>query len=73
VGYLFWQNNDSGMFREGTVVMYSEGVIWVDGARPALSQIVVLFYALFVLCRSVHCLCVNVYCTTATRFQPNCS
>ena len=21
----------------------------------------------------VHCLCVNVYCTTATRCQPNCS
>jgi len=25
------------------------------------------------LCRSVYCLCVNVYCTTATGFQPNCS
>jgi len=37
-----------------------------DGARPALSQIVALFYVLFVLCRSVFCLCVNVYCTTAT-------
>jgi len=32
-----------------------------DGA-----QIVVLFYVLFVLCRSVYCLCVNVYCTIAT-------
>jgi len=31
-----------------------------DEARPALPQIVVLFYVLFVLCRSV---CVNVYCT----------
>jgi hypothetical protein len=30
------------------------------------SKIVVLFYILFVLCRSVYCLCVNVYCTTAT-------
>ena len=30
------------------------------------SPIVVLFYVLFVLCRSVYCLCVNVYCTTAT-------
>ena len=30
------------------------------------SPIVVLFYLLFVLCRSVYCLCVNVYCTTAT-------
>jgi len=28
---------------------------------------------LFVLCRSVYCLCVNVYCTTATGWQPNCS
>jgi hypothetical protein len=25
------------------------------------------------LCCSVHCLCVNVYCTTATGCQPNCS
>ena len=30
------------------------------------SKIVVLFYVLFVLCRSVYCLCVNVHCTTAT-------
>jgi len=37
-----------------------------DGARPTLSQNVVLFYALFVLCRSVYYLCVNVYYTTAT-------
>jgi hypothetical protein len=28
---------------------------------------------LFSLCRSVYCLCVNVYCTTATGWQPNCS
>ena len=35
--------------------------------------IVVLFYVLFVLCRSVYCLCVNAYCTTATWLQPNCS
>jgi len=28
---------------------------------------------LFVLCRSVYCLCVNVYCTTAIGWQPNCS
>jgi hypothetical protein len=42
----------------------------------------VLFYVLFVFyvvlcivffCRSVYCLCVNVYCTTATAWQPNCS
>ena len=25
------------------------------------------------LCFSVYCLCVNVYCTTATGCQPNCS
>ena len=25
------------------------------------------------LCCSVYCLCVNMYCTTATGFQPNCS
>ena len=30
------------------------------------SKIVVLFYVLFVLYLSVYCLCVNVYCTTAT-------
>jgi len=28
---------------------------------------------LFVLYRSMYCLCVNVYCTAATRWQPNCS
>jgi hypothetical protein len=33
----------------------------------------VLFYVLFVLCRSVYCLCVDLYCTTATGWQPNCS
>ena len=44
-----------------------------DGARPALFQIVGLFYVLFVLCRSVCCFCVNVYCTTATGWLPNCS
>jgi hypothetical protein len=30
------------------------------------SKIVVLFYVLFVLYRSMYCLCVNVYCTAAT-------
>jgi hypothetical protein len=25
------------------------------------------------LCCSVYCLCINVYCSTATGFQPNCS
>ena len=30
-------------------------------------------YILFSLCCSMYCLCVNVYCTTATGCQPNCS
>jgi len=30
------------------------------GARPALFQMYVLFYVLFVLCRSVYCVCVCV-------------
>jgi hypothetical protein len=34
---------------------------------PHSSKIVVLFYVLFVLYRSVYSLCVNVYCTSATR------
>ena len=42
------------------------------GHDPRSSKIFV-FYVLFVLCRSVYCLCVNVYCTTATRWLPNCS
>jgi hypothetical protein len=40
----------------------------------------VLFCVLFVLCcyvyflcRSFYCLCVNVYCTTATRWLPSCN
>jgi len=43
------------------------------GHGPHYFKIIVLFYVLFVLCRSVYCLCVNVYCTTATGWQPNCS
>ena len=43
------------------------------GHGPHSSQILVLFYVLFVLCRSVYCLCVNVYCTTATGWLPNCT
>jgi hypothetical protein len=43
------------------------------GARPALFLIFVLFYVLSVLCRSLYCLCVYVYCTTATGWLPNCS
>jgi len=33
----------------------------------------VLLYVLFVSYRSMYCLCVNVYCTSATGWQPNCS
>ena len=53
------------------------------GHCPHSSKICVLFYLLFVscrsvyclcrLCRSVYCLCVNVYCTSATGWLPNCS
>jgi hypothetical protein len=38
-----------------------------------IPKIVMLFYVLFVLCRCVYCVCVNVFCTTATGWQPNCS
>jgi len=43
------------------------------GHRLHASKLFVLFYVLFVLCHSVYWLCVNVYCTTATGWQPNCS
>jgi len=43
------------------------------GHGPHSSKIVVLFYALFVLNRSMYCLCVNMYCTAATGWQPNSS
>ena len=43
------------------------------GHGPHSSKIFVLFYVSFVLCRSVYRLCVNVYCTTATGWLPNCS
>jgi hypothetical protein len=43
-----------------------------DGARPALFQNFCVVLCIF-LCCSVYCLCVNVYCTTATGWQPNCS
>ena len=35
------------------------------GHGPYCSKIVVLFYVLFVLYRSMYFLCVNVYCTSA--------
>jgi len=37
------------------------------------SKMFVLFYVLFVLCRSRYSLLVNVYCTNATWWLPNCS
>jgi hypothetical protein len=43
------------------------------GHGPHCSKIVVLFYVLFVLYHSMYCLCVNVYCTSATGRQPYCS
>jgi len=43
------------------------------GHGPHSSKIFVLLYVLFVLCRSVYFLCVNVYCTAATGWLPNCS
>jgi len=36
------------------------------GHGPHSSKIVVLFYVLFVLYRSMYCLCVNVYCHQVT-------
>jgi hypothetical protein len=42
------------------------------GHGPQSSKFL-LFYVLFVLCRSVYCLCVNVYRTAATGWLPNCS
>ena len=50
-----------------------KGKLAKTGHGPHSSKIVVLFYVLFVLYHSMYCLCVNVYCTTATRWQPNCS
>jgi hypothetical protein len=43
------------------------------GHGPHSSKIFLLFCVLFVLRRSVFCLYVNVYCTTATGWLPNCS
>jgi len=50
-----------------------QGIPRKDGARSALFLISESMYCLCRLCCSVHCLCVNVYCTTATGWQPNCS
>jgi len=56
-----------------SVVRQCQGKTRKDGARSALFLIFVLFYVLFVLYRSMYCLCVYVYCTTATWWLPNCS
>jgi len=47
------------------------------GHGPHSSKKFVSFYVLFVLCCSAYfvcvCVCVCVYCTTPTRWLPNCS
>ena len=43
------------------------------GHGPHSFKIFVLLYVLFVLCPSAYRVCVNVYCTTATGWLPNCS
>ena len=43
------------------------------GHGPHYSKFLCCFLILFVLCRPVYCLCVIVYCTTATGWLPNCS
>ena len=43
------------------------------GHGPHSSKTFMLFYVLFVLCRSVYCLCVNVYCTAVTWWLPSCN
>ena len=40
--------------------------LWVRIPESLLTKVVSL-------CCPMYCLCVNVYCTTATRCQPNCS
>ena len=54
------------------VLIYSPLLPAKAGHGPHSSKIFVLSYVLFVLCRSVNCVCVNVYCTTATGWLPNC-
>jgi hypothetical protein len=41
------------------------------GTARTLPKNFVLFYVLFVLCRSGYCLCVIVCCTAATGWQHN--
>jgi hypothetical protein len=44
-----------------------------DGARPAFFLFLLLLYVFFVFFLSLYCLCVYVYCTADTEYQPNCS
>ena len=51
-----------------------QGIARKDGALPALFQnFCVVLYIVFFLCHAMYCLCVNVYCTAATGWLPNCS
>jgi hypothetical protein len=43
------------------------------GTAHTIPKLFVMFYVLFVLCCSVYSWCANVYCITATGWQPNCS
>jgi len=43
------------------------------GHGPHSSKTFVLLYVLFVLCRSLYCVFVNVYCTAVTGWLPNIS
>ena len=47
----------------------------INGSQRAIFLLLWMFRSRYYvsLCRSVYCLCVNVYCTTATGCQPNCS
>jgi hypothetical protein len=59
---------------------FSSVVMQMPGYNPQrrstarnLPNFYVVLYISFVLCCSVYCVCVNVYCTTATGCQPNCN
>ena len=51
----------------------SKSHLFISCSIIELFKIFVFLCVLFVLCRSVYGLCVNVYCTTATGWLPNCS
>jgi hypothetical protein len=50
-----------------------QGITRKDRARLALPKFFFLLLCMFRSLYSVYCLCVNVFCTAATRCQPNCS